>query len=841
MAKCRTNCIEKPVCICFEIIGLFIGSHPWWFVTAPLIISAALGSGFYFLEDCKSSNIEKQFTPMDGPAKAERRYVQETFPQREGMFSSLRLSTDGDYAVWIASNHTNVWTEEIMREVLDLDSRVRNMAVPCEEAGEHFKYLDVCATVDGNCTSNGILEILSNNPSNVNRINLTFPTFFSEAGQFNLHQSLGSVKLDNNLVRSAMAIQLYYYLREDNTTKNNLWLEKFIALLSSESATSIQVSHSTSMSMQWEFDKTPKSIIKLFAITYTIAIVYAIISCVRLDQVRSKVWVAVAGVLSSGLGVLSGFGLVLLLGQTFVMTVASAPFLVLGIGLDDMFILLSAWQKTSVLTSVSERLADTYREAAVSITITTVTDALALFLGYSSSFGSVQSFCLYAGSAILFCFLYNVSFLGGVLALNGRREAGNRHWFTCSQIPRDLPPGKPIGYGVCCVGGAYNLDTGAEVGQPMDQFFRKFYGPFLTQGWVKLCVGVLYAGYLAASVFGCCLMKEGIDLRHLASYDSYIIRYYNDQKAHFSSNGSYGPVVMAAVKGPYPYWSAAGRANLSSCMEAFQGLGYVDGAISWLQEFRVYANETGQDISTEAAFQGNLSAFLQRHPAFSQDVNITEDERINGSRFFLLTLEGQVSEAELLTGMRSTAKRCRAELGVDLMVYHPSFIYHDQYTVIRDNTVQTLGVSTVAMLVVSLILIPNLLCSLWVAFSIGSVIVGVAGFMSLWDVSLDSISMINLVICIGFAVDFSAHVAYAFVSSSKNDANEKATEALANLGYPIMQGALSTILGVVVLSASGSYIFWTFFRIMVLVILFGLLHGLVFIPVFLTVFGTCRN
>ena len=81
-----------------------------------------------------------------------------------------------------------------------------------------------------------------------------------------------------------------------------------------------------------------------------------------------------------------------------------------------MFILLSAWQKTGVLTSVSERLADTYREAAVSITITTVTDALALFLGYSSSFGSVQSFCLYAGFAILFCFFYNVSFLGGVLA-----------------------------------------------------------------------------------------------------------------------------------------------------------------------------------------------------------------------------------------------------------------------------------------------------------------------------------------------------------------------------------------------------------------------------------------
>ena len=246
MAKCRTNCIEKPVCICLEILGLFIGSHPWWFVTAPLIISAALGSGFYFLEDYKSSDIEEQFTPMDGPAKAERHYVQETFPQREGMFSSLRLSTDGVYAVWMASNHTNVWTEENMREVLELDGRVRNMAVPWEEPGEHFQYSDVCATVDGNCASNGILEILGNDPGNVDRINLTFPTFSSEAGELNLCQSLGSVKLDeNSVVRSAEAVQLYYYLREDNKTKTNLWLEKFLALLSNESTTSIQVRYLT--------------------------------------------------------------------------------------------------------------------------------------------------------------------------------------------------------------------------------------------------------------------------------------------------------------------------------------------------------------------------------------------------------------------------------------------------------------------------------------------------------------------------------------------------------------------------------------------------------------------
>lgn len=50
----------------------------------------------------------------------------------------------------------------------------------------------------------------------------------------------------------------------------------------------------------------------------------------RLDNVRTKVWVACCGVFSTGLAVLSGFGALLLLDQPFVMTVASCPFMILG-------------------------------------------------------------------------------------------------------------------------------------------------------------------------------------------------------------------------------------------------------------------------------------------------------------------------------------------------------------------------------------------------------------------------------------------------------------------------------------------------------------------------------
>lgn len=496
-----------------------------------------------------------------------------------------------------------------------------------------------------------------------------------------------------------------------------------------------------------------------------------------------------------------------------------------------MFIMISCWQKTRVLDSVADRLADTYRDAAVSISITTLTDALALFLGFSSPFGSVQSFCLYAGLSVVFCYLYNITFLGAFMALNGQREADNRHWFTCAKIPEDLPPGKSKGFSVCCVGGTYDRDTGVEENQPVSRFFAKLYGPVLTQKWVKVCVFVVYAGYLAVSFYGCSTMKEGIDFRNLALDDSYIIKYYDDRSQHFTE---YSYNVMVAVNQTFPYWSEDGQESLGLCIANFENLYYVNSTLGWFLSFNRYASAANLSISSEQAFKSQLPNFLKLNPMFRQDINFSTKNEIQASRFFIQTLNN-ITAKDMLLGLRKTADECQ----IDLIVYHPAFIYFDQYTIIVENTIQTILVATIAMLAVSLLLIPNPLCSLWVVFAISSVIVGVAGFMALWNVNLDSISMINLVICIGFSVDFSAHICYAFVSSSRSDVNERAIDALAHLGYPILQGGVSTILGVVVLSVAGSYIFRTFFKIMFLVILFGLLHGLVFIPVFLTLLGTC--
>lgn len=170
-------------------------------------------------------------------------------------------------------------------------------------------------------------------------------------------------------------------------------------------------------------------------------------------------------------------------------------------------------------------------------------------------------------------------------------------------------------------------------------------------------------------------------------------------------------------------------------------------------------------------------------------------------------------------------------------IFHPYFVFFDQFELVRPTSVQSMIIGAIIMMIISFIFIPNILCSLWVAFSIVSIELGVAGYMALWDVNLDSISMINLIMCIGFSIDFTAHICYTFMASKATTSEERVREALFSLGMPIFQGAVSTILGCIALLLAQSYIFLVFFKMIFLVVTIGAMHGLFLLPVLLSLFG----
>ena len=108
---------------------------------------------------------------------------------------------------------------------------------------------------------------------------------------------------------------------------------------------------------------------------------------------------------------------------------------------------------------------------------------------------------------------------------------------------------------------------------------------------------------------------------------------------------------------------------------------------------------------------------------------------------------------------------------LQVSVFHPFFIYIDQYLAILPQTLQTIFVTAAVMVIISMILIPNFACALWVSFSIVSIEIGVVGYMTWWGVRLDGVALINLIMCIGFSVDFSAHICYHYLTAFSGEEN----------------------------------------------------------------------
>uniref|UniRef100_A0A8P0NFG2 SSD domain-containing protein n=1 Tax=Canis lupus familiaris TaxID=9615 RepID=A0A8P0NFG2_CANLF len=359
---CHTDCPEAPVSRALGGLGREVGSQPCVSLPVPVLLTAALGTGLRYLPSDTEGNLEEQCTPMGSPAKAERRFVQGRFTANHSHgFSNSWKSTGVNFvSTLVVSGTASLLQQEILEEISTLDTVVQDLYV-AEENGTQIGYDGVCAEHQGACVPSTPL------------LSPIYPAG-TIGGTF-----LGKRMGRNQLLVKAKAMRLLYYLKTEDVKDNELskmWLIHFLNQ-STNIEKRILMVYFTSLSRQLEFEATSMTVIPLFHVAYLLIILFAITSCYRYDCVQNKIWAAAFGVISVALAVVSGFGLMLYIGVPFVTIVANSPFLILSVGVDDMLIMISAWQKTSAKDSMSQRLSTVYSKVAVSITFTTISNVLA--------------------------------------------------------------------------------------------------------------------------------------------------------------------------------------------------------------------------------------------------------------------------------------------------------------------------------------------------------------------------------------------------------------------------------------------------------------------------------
>merc|ERR1719508_534512 len=178
----------------------------------------------------------------------------------------------------------------------------------------------------------------------------------------------------------------------------------------------------------------------------------------------------------------------------------------------------------------------------------------------------------------------------------------------------------------------------------------------------------------------------------------------------------------------------------------------------------------------------------------------------------------------------------RANLSTKAFVQAPIYQAWETDAIISVELWRNLGMAMLAVGFVSLSMLGNIRLCLMVLACVMLTLVDLVGTLHFWDVTIDVVSCVNVVLATGLSVDYSVHIANAF-SSSEGCATSRTKAALTSLGPAVFNGGVTTLLAVIVLPFSRSHIFVTFFKVFALTVLYGLFHGLVLLPVLLTTLG----
>lgn len=133
---------------------------------------------------------------------------------------------------------------------------------------------------------------------------------------------------------------------------------------------------------------------------------------------------------------------------------------------------------------------------------------------------------------------------------------------------------------------------------------------------------------------------------------------------------------------------------------------------------------------------------------------------------------------------RRIAEDISKEHGIEVFPYSLFYVFFEQYNYIVNMALELLGLAIVSIFVVTAAILGSARSALIVMVMVIMILVNVVGIMTVWGVSLNAVSLVNLVICVGISVEFCCHVARAF-SAGTGSRHERATKSLIDVGSSV--------------------------------------------------------
>ena len=763
----------------FRITGHHIATHPCIIIATCLLLVCACAMGFFRFK--VENRTDKLFIPQDSQSIKDLDEGHKYFNLKSRVQSVIVEAAPG----------TDVLTTECLKEALEIHNDV--ISLP--------SYIRLCATKSGKvanttaaCLILNPLEIFDFKEENLVDIGGKIERANSSHGWhmrngkplvYNTNHIFGGVvyNASSRGIR-ARAIQMIYFTRDYKDDKEFIGIsafeESFIKRMEPLAGrlNCGRVYFAAERSMDDAIADNNWSVASLASVSFVLMIVF---SCTMLGRfsnpLNGHALLAVAGVFAVVLGMLLGASLAVIFGVPFINMVGALPFLVVGIGIDDMFIILDELDRQKPQNTI-ETVKVVMQSSGATITMTTMTDLVAFAVSAFSTFPAITYFCIYGACSLTCAYLMMTTFFVAVMTFDIKRiKGGYRDCLPCCRAPR-----------VFWVEGS---DAAPKVRPHMRSKVMEYWARILMKPVTKCIVVLLSMGLIGAGVFGITRTDERFDRKLVAKEDSYLIKFVNVQEKYFDMSLA----VSVVVPGELRYEDIHIQeefGKLSAIVE--QNWHYHKNTMSWLTTFKTFARHNKINISSNTQFIRALKSFLDV-PAFSfyrEDIKLTDDEtQIKASRIVAL-MKSSDSSIFHRDAMMSLREDITSKSELQAFPIAKAFTHFEQYAVIPALTIQNLTIAGLSILVITGLFLMNITVILLVFLGFVAHIVELFGLMYIWGVPLNLVSMIALVMAIGFSVDYSAHVAHHFVKSNKKKTDDRVIDALQTVGASVLMGGEST-------------------------------------------------
>eukprot|EP00557_Chaetoceros_sp_GSL56_P006937 CAMPEP_0176499398 /NCGR_PEP_ID=MMETSP0200_2-20121128/12903_1 /TAXON_ID=947934 /ORGANISM="Chaetoceros sp., Strain GSL56" /LENGTH=920 /DNA_ID=CAMNT_0017897809 /DNA_START=84 /DNA_END=2846 /DNA_ORIENTATION=- len=887
-----TSCVEKYgnkvesfITRIFGQVGNYVSTKPRQTIVLSFLLTAICGAGF--ARWTTENRAEKLWVPQDTIAEIETR-IYESYFGSSSRFNTIIIQAD--------TARDNVLTRERLEAAIKMHLEIETNKATVE--GDDYTLLDLC-TSGGSCVSrfDGVCRCLVS--SILRQWNYDLATFQNDTDFMTTLNAYGSKEDltavlgnpvfddDSGTLLSAQAFTLSYFL-DDRTAEagsdekgtdadpiNEGW-EKDVFLATVESVpsnfTSLSVDYLAGRSFSDEFGSAISGDLFLVQVAYVVVFLFLGANLGRIIPGPESRWtMSLAALFMVGLSTGAGFGLSSAFGLFFGPVHSLLPFILLGIGVDDAFVIVNAFdrersgsRKGESNDDLAKRGARALARAGASITVTSFTDLVAFAISASSSLPALASFCAYASVGIVFLWIFASTFFTASLVLDERRQRDNRRECLCWLTRKK--------------GGLEEDDENEGEGEGnngkfhegnVSLYFRNVHAPTILSRFGKVVVCLFFSALLGLGIWGALNLSVENTERAFIPSGSYLTDYINAADKYYPSSGIDLDFIFEGSSSIYekrvalseldtrlsgkssqpPYiaepTSERTYRNVMAGLRNYltsQGTAAIGGATLGADNWPTSESDFVSTIKAYASITGPGAVYFQ-DVSYSDDGIQIDAIRVQSSYVALTKTKNNgyvIDDAVKQIDAMDETRELISSWGDELPTAYPysqNFIGIEGFKIIRYELFFNVALALVAVAVIVLVTVASPVTAFLITINVAFCIVEILGFMYFLDIAIDSVSVINIVLSVGLSIDYSAHIGHSFMTKGGDNKDRRVLEALSDIGAAVLSGAATTFLAVVVLLFSSSYVFATLSKQFALTVGFGVIHGLVLLPVLLSLVG----